>query len=99
MLNPSVPHRHCAAPPPSLPRADALLQREALRPVSLVAQDLASLAIALCARGEDMAGAWRALAAECDDRVDEDASLTQGADAYWCLQRRPGAARTRRALH
>lgn len=78
-------HRGLAlhAPPPNRPptRADALLARDALRPPSLVAEDLASLAVALCASNAEMGGAWRQLAAACDPRLagPHEPSVTAGA--------------------
>ncbi|PRW59883.1 hypothetical protein C2E21_1370 [Chlorella sorokiniana] len=59
------------------PLLDALLQRDALRPLSLVVEDVGNPAIALCAHSEDMEAAWRALAVQCDSRMTQDAGLTQ----------------------
>ena len=59
----------CLQTCPPAAGADALLARDALRPVSLVAEDLASLAIALCASTQEMAAAWRQLAFQCDPRL------------------------------
>lgn len=73
---------HCrfqATPsPPPPPLTDALLQLDALRPLSLVVEDLANLAIELCAHHEHMETVWRELAAQCDERVSEDDSMTHG---------------------
>lgn len=76
----SAVHLLMASPLPHSPPplADALLQRDALRPLSLVVEDLGNLAIALCAHGEHMDAAWRALAAQCDPRVAEGDGLAQG---------------------
>lgn len=78
----------CKPLPPWLPLpADALLQRDALRPLPLVVEDLANLAIALCAHEEQMEPAWRVLAAQCGSRAAEGSGLTQGG-LLWLAQLR-----------
>lgn len=50
-------------------------------------EDVASLAIALCAHEEEMELAWRALAAQCGSRAAEGSGLTQGG-LLWLAQLR-----------
>ena len=58
--------------------ADALLEADGLRTISLVARDAANLAVALGVSGAEAAPLWRQMARRCEPGLGADANAEQG---------------------